>query len=103
MLNHSTIQHARRDIPPPAFLLQVVEALQNDTFPVREPIFHIREIVTRVTSRHRKVFPRRVYPKFRAECCGGTWRSSSMWSRRYTHALCSTFSHGSGCKGSGSS
>src|SRR5215470_14207571 len=76
ILNYSSVEHPRRYIPPPTFLLQVVEALQNDTFPVGEPVSDVRKIVTRVTSRHMKVSPRRVYPKFRAERCGGTWRSS---------------------------
>jgi hypothetical protein len=49
MLNHSPIQHARRNIPPAAFLLQVVEALQNYTFPVGETVSNVREIITRVT------------------------------------------------------
>src|SRR5215471_13642972 len=30
VLDHSSIEHARRHMPPPTLLLQVVEALQND-------------------------------------------------------------------------
>jgi len=33
---------------PTAFLLQVIEALEDDTFPTGETVFHIREIVTRI-------------------------------------------------------
>jgi len=76
MLNHSPVQHSRRNIPPPTFLLQVVKALQDDTFPMGETVSNIGEIVTRVTGRHMKVSPRRIYPEFRAEYCGDTWRSS---------------------------
>src|SRR5215510_8188648 len=36
MLNHSSIEHSRRNIPPTTFLLQVVEALQNDAFQMGE-------------------------------------------------------------------
>jgi hypothetical protein len=37
---------------PPAFLLQVVETLENNTFPIGEPVSNIGEIVTRVTRVH---------------------------------------------------
>jgi hypothetical protein len=76
MLYHSTIQHARRNIPPPAFLLQVIEALEDNAFTVGETISDIGEVVTRVMGRHMQVSLCRVYPEFRAERCGGTWRSS---------------------------
>ena len=48
MLNHSTVRHSCRNMPPTAFLLQVIEALEDDTFPTGETVFHIREIVTRI-------------------------------------------------------
>ena len=83
-LNHSSVQHSCRNIPPPTFLLQGIETLQNDAFPVAETVSNIGERVTRVMGSHMKGSPRRVYPEFRAERCGCTWRSSSMWSRRYT-------------------
>jgi hypothetical protein len=53
MLNHSPIQHARRNIPPPTLLLQVVETLENDAFPLGETVSDVGEIVTRVMGRHR--------------------------------------------------
>jgi hypothetical protein len=52
ILNHSPIQHSRRDIPPTAFLLQVIEALEDDTFPVGETVSDVWEIITRVTVVH---------------------------------------------------
>jgi hypothetical protein len=76
ILAHTSIQHSRRDIPPTTFLLQGVETLQDNTFPMGETVSDIRKIVTRVTGRHMKVSPCRVCPEFRAECCDGTWRSS---------------------------
>ena len=51
MLNHSPIEHSCRDIPPPSFLLQVIETLEDDTFTVGEPVSDVGEIVTRVTGR----------------------------------------------------
>src|SRR5215510_7987290 len=47
MLNHSSIEHSRRNIPPTTFLLQVVETLQNDTFPVGETVSDVWKIVAR--------------------------------------------------------
>jgi hypothetical protein len=76
VLNHSSVQHSCGNIPPPTFLLQVVKALQNDTFPMGETVPDVGEIVTRVMGRHMKVSPCRVYPEFRAMHCGGTWGSS---------------------------
>src|SRR5215813_15527350 len=76
MLNHSPVEHSRGNIPPTTFLLQVIEALEDDAFPVGETVSNVGKIVTRITGRHMKVSPRRVYPEFRAERCGGTWGSS---------------------------
>jgi hypothetical protein len=76
MLNHSSIEHSCRHIPPPSFLLQVIQTLKDDMFPVGETVSDVWKIVARITGRHMKVSPRRVYLEFRAECCGGTWRSS---------------------------
>src|SRR5215510_9905236 len=52
MLNYSSVEHSRRDIPPTAFLLQVVEALKDDSFPVGETVSNIGERRTRVTRVH---------------------------------------------------
>src|SRR6266446_5140884 len=52
MLNHSSIEHARRHIPPPAFLLQGMKTLENDTFPLGETVSDAWEIVTRVAVVH---------------------------------------------------
>ncbi len=56
MLNHSTVKHARRHIPPPTFLLQVSKTLEDDTFTVGETVSNVGEIVTRVTRGHQR-FP----------------------------------------------
>src|SRR5438128_8501709 len=77
MLHHSTIKHSCWHIPPPTFLLQVSKALEDDTFPVGEPIFHIREIVPRVTAIHGKV------PPYRHAEAMATMR---VWSSGYTVA-----------------
>jgi len=64
-------------MPPPTFLLQVIETLENNTFPMGETVFHIREIVTRVTARHGQV------PLYRhAE----TMATMLVWSSGYTVA-----------------
>src|SRR5215813_6862703 len=76
MLNHSSIQHARRIVPPPTFLLQVIEALQNDTFPMGETVSDVGKIVTRVTGKHTMVLFRRVSGIQWLTCCGGILRSS---------------------------
>jgi hypothetical protein len=52
VLNHSSVQHPRRHIPPPTFLLQVSKTLEDDAFPMGETISNIREVVTRVTRVH---------------------------------------------------
>src|SRR5215831_18819446 len=52
MLNHSSIEHSRKHIPPPSFLLQVIQTLENDTVPMGETVLHIRKRVTKVTARH---------------------------------------------------
>jgi hypothetical protein len=52
MLNHAPVQHSRRDIPPTTFLLQVIETLENNTFPMGETVSNIREVVTRVMVVH---------------------------------------------------
>src|SRR6266581_1957835 len=57
ILNHTAVKHSCRHIPPTAFLLQVIETLQDDTFSTGEPIFHIREIVMRVTVIHVQFSP----------------------------------------------
>ena len=51
MLNHSPVEHSRRDIPPPTFLLQVIETLEDDTFPVGKTVPDVWDVVTRVTGR----------------------------------------------------
>ena len=51
VLNHSPVEHPRRHIPPPALLLQGMETLQDDTFPMGETVANIGEVVTRVTGR----------------------------------------------------
>src|SRR4029453_1409973 len=56
ILDDSPVEHSCRHIPPTAFLLQGMEPLEGDTFPIGEPIFHIREIVTWVTGRHERGF-----------------------------------------------
>jgi len=55
VLNHTPVEHSCRHIPPSTFLLQVVETLENDTFPLGETVSNIRERVTRVTGRHRSM------------------------------------------------
>src|SRR6266446_2061919 len=57
MLNHSPVEHARRDMSPPAFLLQGVETLKDDTFPAGETVSNIGEVVTRVTGIHIRASP----------------------------------------------
>jgi len=54
MLNHSSVQHCRRDIPPTTFLLQVIETLEDDTFPAGKTVSNIGEIVTGVAVIHGK-------------------------------------------------
>src|SRR5262249_57259542 len=82
MLNHSPVEHPCRNIPPPTLLLQVVETLQNDTFPVGETVSDVGKIITWITGRNMKVSPRRGSGIQWLTCCGGTWRSSFMWSRQ---------------------
>jgi hypothetical protein len=60
ILDDSPVQHSCGHIPPTTFLLQVVETLQNDTFPVGEPVSNVGKFLTKITGRHMKVSPRRV-------------------------------------------
>ena len=52
MLNHSPVEHPCRNIPPTTCLLQGMETLENNSFTAGEPIFHIRERVTRIRGTH---------------------------------------------------
>ena len=52
MLDYSSIEHSYRHKSSTTFLLQIIETLKDNTFPAGEPIFHIREIITRVMSMH---------------------------------------------------
>jgi hypothetical protein len=66
VLDHSSVEHSRRHIPPPTLLLQVIETLQNDTFPMGETVSDIKEIVTRVTAMHVRFSP------WAANCAGSS-------------------------------
>jgi hypothetical protein len=44
VLNHCSVQHSCGNIPPPTFLLQVIETLEDDAFPVGETVSNIGEI-----------------------------------------------------------
>ena len=52
MLNHSSVEHSRRHIPSPTLLLQVSKTLEDDTFPMGEPVSDIGEVVTRIRGPH---------------------------------------------------
>jgi hypothetical protein len=52
ILNHSSIEHSRRNIPPLTFLLQIIETLEDDTFPVGETVSDVGEVVMRVLAVH---------------------------------------------------
>src|SRR5262244_1534683 len=56
MLNHSTVKHACGHSPSSTFLLQVVEALEDEAFPVGETVSDVWEIGTRITGRHEAGF-----------------------------------------------
>src|SRR6266446_1224170 len=77
MFNHSPVKHARRNIPPPAFLLQSIETLEDNTFTMGETVSNIGEVVTRVTDRHIRASPYR-----HAE----TMATMLVWSSGYTVA-----------------
>jgi len=57
IFNHSSVQHACRNIPPPTFLLQIMETLENDTFPAGKTVSDVWEVVTRITGIHMKFPP----------------------------------------------
>jgi hypothetical protein len=57
ILDDRSIEHSCRHIPPPAFLLQGMKTLEDNTFPGGEPVSHIGEVVTRVMRRHVIHFP----------------------------------------------
>src|SRR5262249_3127389 len=52
MLNHSPVEHPRWHVPTTPLLLQLLQALQNDSFPMCQTISHIREGVKRITACH---------------------------------------------------
>jgi hypothetical protein len=51
-------------ILPPSFLLQIIETLENNAFPVGETVSNIGKMLTRITGRQMKVSPCKVYPEF---------------------------------------
>src|SRR5262245_14688171 len=61
VLDHRSVEQSCRNISPTAFLLQVIEALEDDSFPVGEPVSDVWKIVARITGRHMKVSLRRAY------------------------------------------
>jgi len=67
-----------REFPPiPQYVPLVREReARGEYFSMGETVSDIWSIVTRITRRHVMVSPCRVYPEFRAERYGGTWRSS---------------------------
>jgi hypothetical protein len=54
MLDHSAVEHSRRNIPPTAFLLEVIKTLEDDAFSVGETVSNIWQIVTRIRGTHRQ-------------------------------------------------
>jgi hypothetical protein len=57
VLDHSTVEHSCRHMPPPTLLLQIIETLEDDAFPVGEPLSDVWYIVTRVTVRQVRTCP----------------------------------------------
>jgi hypothetical protein len=53
-LDHRPVEHSCRHIPSTAFLLEAGKTLQDDAFTVCQTISDIREIITRVTIKHRR-------------------------------------------------
>jgi hypothetical protein len=50
ILDHTPIQHTRWHVSTTTFLLEFMQAPQDDAFTGSEPVAHIREIIMRVTS-----------------------------------------------------
>src|SRR2546425_2957952 len=57
ILNYTPVEHSCRNMSIPSFLLQIIETLEDDTFPVGEPVSDVWEVVTRVTVVHGQFFP----------------------------------------------
>ena len=51
ILNNRSIEHSCGHMSPATFLLEVIETLEDDTFPVGETVSNIGEVVTRITGR----------------------------------------------------
>jgi hypothetical protein len=54
MLHYTPVKHACRHIPPPTFLLQVRQTLENNTFTVGETVSDVWKIVMRITVVHQQ-------------------------------------------------
>jgi hypothetical protein len=52
MLDYRSIEHSYGHMSPTSFLLQVIETLEDDTFPVGETIADLGESVTSIMGRH---------------------------------------------------
>jgi hypothetical protein len=52
MLDHTSVEHACGNMPPTAFLLQVIETLQDDAFTVGETVSDVWQILMRITVMH---------------------------------------------------
>jgi hypothetical protein len=57
MLDHRSVDHPCGNIPPTAFLLEVMETREDDAFLVGETVSNIRKIFPRVRDRHVKCSP----------------------------------------------
>jgi hypothetical protein len=52
MFYHSAIEHPGRHMPPMAFLLEIRQALEDDTFTMGKTVSHVGQMITGLTVRH---------------------------------------------------
>jgi hypothetical protein len=88
IFDHSSVEHACGHMSTTTVLLQVVETLEDDTFPAGETITDIRQRVTRGTAVHGGApligadLPCVVFTHWETTTHGMRWSPRDGWSRR---------------------
>jgi hypothetical protein len=69
MLDHTPVEHTRRNVPITALLLQLLQAPEDDAFVMGETVLYVWQVITRITIRHVRFFPRSYAEEIATMCC----------------------------------
>jgi hypothetical protein len=69
MLDHTSVEHTRWNVPITALLLQFLQAPEDDAFVMGETILYVWQVITRITIRHVRFFLRLYAEEIATMCC----------------------------------